>query len=125
MAELTRGFPARAAVETWATNLSPIEEWPDLVDPWDHQARETVLLVSILPFLLLSAGSTHGDRPCGRQLAAHILIATAARLCAKGDLPPLLLRLDFEVMGKLLRLAAKSTPSGVNERVPDQAETRG
>ena len=88
MAEMPQGFPAHVAAQTWATNLSPLEEWPNLVDLWDHQAREAVLLVSILPFLLLFAGSTHSDPPCGRQLAAQVLIATAARLCAKGDLPP-------------------------------------
>ena len=120
-ARVPEGFPARAAALTWVTNLSPLEEWPDPAELFNHLARGWLLLENTLLLRWLFASLTLSDRPCSRQLAAQTFIATAARLRAKGDLLPFPLCLDVEVMGRLQMLEAKGTPGGTNERIRDEA----
>ena len=119
-ARIAETFPAPAAAPTWVTNLSLLEEWPDPAELVDHLARGRLLLENTLLLWWLFASLSLRDRPCSRQLAAQTFIASAARLRAKGELPPFPLCLDAEVMGRLQMLEAKGTPSGTNERIRDE-----
>ena len=120
-ARVAETFPAPAAAPTWVTNLSPLEEWPDPAELVDHLARGWLLLENTLLWWWLFASLSLRDRPCSRQLAAQTFIATAARLRAKGELPPFPVCLDAEVIGRLQMLEAEGTPGDTKGRIRDEA----
>ena len=116
--------PAPAAPPSWMTNPGPPEEWPDLVDLFQHRARGSLRWAGIFLFLLLVAGSTLIGRSCRRQLAAQTFITTAARFCAKGDLLPLPLRIDPKVKSVLQMLGQSGELSGFEEKTLDEVGAR-
>ncbi len=106
---------------TWVTLLGLPKERPDPVELINHPAQGRLLLDNSLPVQRLLGGLSLRGRPCVHRLAAQISLATAARLLAKGGLPPFPLRHDAEVVGKLHRLEAESTPGDATEKIQAEA----
>ena len=87
----------------------------------DHLALRRLLLDNPHPERRLLHGWSLRGRQCVHQLAVQTSLATAARLLAKGELPPFPLRHDAEVVGKLHRLEAESTPGDATEKIQAEA----